>query len=261
MGLNREIEHEDLFFPVDPGPDSSIGGMIATSCSGTNAVRYGTMRDWVISVTVVLADGRCIRTRRRPRKSSAGFNLTSLFVGSEGTLGFVVEAVLRLAVLPEETSVATVPFPSVHDAASAAIRVLRAGIPIGAIEMMDERLMRSVNTTLPSEQWWEESPTLFVKFVGTHAAVEEQIQRVDELTQGRRSGPFRFAFNEKQASDMWAVRKNALPTILSHRDADHEMYSTDLAVPLSRLPAMVADSRQLADRLGLESYAVAHVSF
>lgn len=124
MTLNEQIKDSGLFFPVDPGPSAMIGGMVGTSCSGTNAVRYGTMKDWVVNLTVVLADGTVVKTRRRPRKSSAGYNLTGLFVGSEGTLGLVTEVTLKLAVIPQETSVAVVDFPSIRAAASAASGVM-----------------------------------------------------------------------------------------------------------------------------------------
>ena len=125
MHLNETIKHTGLFFPVDPGPSAKIGGMVGTSCSGTNAVRYGTMKEWVVNLTVVLADGTVIKTKRRPRKSSAGYNLTGLFVGSEGTLGIVTEITLKLAVIPQETTVAVVTFPTIRDAASAAAKIMR----------------------------------------------------------------------------------------------------------------------------------------
>lgn len=130
MDLNNAIKKTGLFFPVDPGPSAKIGGMIGTSCSGTNAMRYGTMKEWVINLTVVLADGRIIKTRRRPRKTAAGYNLTGLFVGSEGTLGIVTEATLKLAVIPQEMKVGVVTFPTMRDAASAAMSVIRAGVPV-----------------------------------------------------------------------------------------------------------------------------------
>ena len=138
MQLNDAIRDTGLFFPVDPGPSAKIGGMVGTSCSGTNAVRYGTMKEWVVNLTVVLADGQIIKTKRRPRKSSAGYNLTGLFIGSEGTLGLVTEITLKLAVIPQKTTVAVVTFPSIRDAASAAAKIMRAGIPIGAMEIMDD---------------------------------------------------------------------------------------------------------------------------
>ena len=165
MSLNEDIKHSGLFFPVDPGPSAKIGGMVGTNCSGTNAVRYGTMKDWVINLTVVLADGSIIKTKGRPRKSSAGYNLTGLFVGSEGTLGLVTEITLKLAVIPAETSVAVVTFPSIRDAAAAASEVMRAGIPVAAMEIMDEVQMYVVNKSASTSRKWKEVPTLFFKYV------------------------------------------------------------------------------------------------
>ena len=138
MQLNDSIKDSGLWFPVDPGPSAKFGGMVGTGCSGTNAFRYGTMREWVVNLTVVLADGRVIRTRRRPRKSAAGYNLTGLFVGAEGTLGIVTEATLKLAVIPQLTKVGVVTFPSIRHAASTAAQVIRSGVPVAAMELMDE---------------------------------------------------------------------------------------------------------------------------
>jgi len=171
MDLNNQIHDTGLFFPVDPAPSAMIGGMVGTSCSGTNAVRYGTMKDNVINLTVVLADGTVIKTRKRPRKSAAGYNLTGLFVGSEGTLGIVTEITLKLTVLPQETSVAVATFPTIRDAAAAASRVLRAGVPIGAMEIMDDVQMGVVNRAASTKRKWKEVPTMFFKY-GPHDAQE-----------------------------------------------------------------------------------------
>lgn len=138
MDLNQEIAHAGLFVPLDPSPTAMIGGMVSTNCSGTNAMRYGTMKDYVLNLTVVLADGTVIKTRRRPRKTSAGYNLTTFFVGAEGTLGIVTEITLKLAVIPQDTSVAVVSFPSIRDAASAASDIIRSGIQLAALELMDD---------------------------------------------------------------------------------------------------------------------------
>jgi len=164
MNLNDQIKDSGLFFAVDPGPSAMIGGMVGTSCSGTNAVRYGTMKDNVINLTVVLADGSVIKTRRRPRKSAAGYNLTGMFVGSEGTLGIVTEVTLKLAVVPPETSVAVATFPTIRDAATAAAKVLRAGVPIGAMEIMDDVQMGVVNKAGSTKRKWKEVPTMFFKY-------------------------------------------------------------------------------------------------
>jgi D-lactate dehydrogenase (cytochrome) len=163
MELNARISPSGLFFPVDPGPSAMIGGMIGTSCSGTNAVRYGTMKDNVVNLTVVLADGTILKTRGRPRKSAAGYNLTGYFIGSEGTLGIVTEATLKLAVVPPQTSVALVTFPSIRDAASTASAIARAGIQLGAMEIMDEVQMDVVNRAGGTGRKWATELTMFIK--------------------------------------------------------------------------------------------------
>jgi len=166
VDLNNKIKDDGLFLPLDPSPTATIGGMVSTNCSGTNAFRYGTMRDWVINLTVVLADGRIIKTRRRPRKNSAGYNLTGLFVGAEGTLGIVTEATLKLAVIPQDTSVAVVSFPSIHAAVEAAAKLIRSGIQLAALEFMDEVQMKVINrhgSAAVRKTSWDECPTLFLK--------------------------------------------------------------------------------------------------
>lgn len=168
MALNEKIKDSGLFFPVDPGPSAMIGGMIGTSCSGTNAARYGTMKENVVNLTVVLADGTIIKTKRRPRKSAAGYNLTGFFVGSEGTLGIVTEITLKLSVVPQETSVAVVTFPTIRDAASAASKILKAGVPIGAMEIMDDVQMGVVNKGGNTRKKWKEAPTMFFKYAFLH---------------------------------------------------------------------------------------------
>lgn len=164
--LNDKIQDKGLFLPLDPSPTATVGGMVSTNCSGTNAYRYGTMKDYVVNVTVVLADGRVIKTRRRPHKSSAGYNLTSLFVGAEGTLGIVTEVTLKLAIVPKETSVGVVSFPTMGKATRTAIGLIRSGIQLGAIELMDDTQMKVVNqygSEAVRKYNWKEQPTLFLK--------------------------------------------------------------------------------------------------
>lgn len=162
--LNEEIKSSGLFLPLDPSPTALVGGMIATNCSGTNAMRYGTMKDYVISLTVVLADGSVIKTRHRPRKTSAGYNLTALFTGSEGTLGIITEATLKLAIIPPQQSVAIATFPTVKDAALSASRMIRKGINLAALELMDDLQMKVINTSGGAGgRKWEEAATLFLK--------------------------------------------------------------------------------------------------
>jgi FAD/FMN-containing dehydrogenase len=224
--LNEQLAKmgSGLFFPIDPGPSAKIGGMIGTNCSGTNAVKYGTMKDWVINLTVVLADGTVIKTRRRPRKSSAGYNLNGLFVGSEGTLGLVTEATLKLTVVPEDFSVAVVTFPSIRDAASAAAEVMQAGIPVAAMEIMDEVQMKVVNmggATAP--RVWKELPTLFFKFSGTKAGVKENISLVQRITKGHKGGNFEFAKDAREQKLLWSARKESLWSMLALRKDGEEV--------------------------------------
>jgi len=259
MELNDKIKDTGLFFPVDPGPSAKIGGMVGTSCSGTNAVRYGTMKEWVINLTVVLADGTIIKTKRRPRKSSAGYNLTGLFVGSEGTLGLVTEITLKLAVLPQETTVAVVTFPTIRDAATAAAKVMRAGIPIGAMEIMDDVQMNVVNRAGATGKTWKEVPTMFFKFSGTTAGVQDNIRMVKEISKAHKGGDFEFAQNEKDAKQLWSARKEALWSMLALKEEGQEVWSTDVAVPLSRLPDIIEISKKEMDELGLFASILGHV--
>ncbi|KAL6885969.1 hypothetical protein GGI43DRAFT_278430 [Trichoderma evansii] len=260
--LNDELAKlkTGLFFPVDPGPTAKIGGMIGTNCSGTNAVRYGTMKDWVINLTVVLSDGKVIKTRRRPRKSSAGYNLNSLFVGSEGTLGIVTEATLKLAVLPEETSVAVVTFPSIRHAASAAASIMQAAIPMQCLEIMDEVQMRVVNLSkFTAPRVWVEKPTLFLKFAGTKGGVQEQIQLVEKITANHKGGNFEFAKDEQEQKLLWSARKESLWSMLSLRKEGEDVWSTDVAVPLSRLADIIEVSKKEMDELGLFASILGHI--
>ncbi|EPE24293.1 FAD-linked oxidase, C-terminal [Glarea lozoyensis ATCC 20868] len=262
MDLNDELakRKSGLFFPVDPGPSAKIGGMVGTNCSGTNAVRYGTMKDWVINLTVVLADGTIIKTKRRPRKTSAGYNLNSLFVGSEGTLGLVTEITLKLAVVPQEQSVAVVTFPSIRDAASAAAGVMRAGVQVAAMEIMDEVQMKVVNlsgSTAPRK--WKELPTLFFKFSGTKASVKDNIQMVGAIAKKHKGGDFEFAKDAQEQKMLWSARKESLWSMLSMRKEGNEVWSTDVAVPFSRLADIIEISKKEMDDLGLFASILGHI--
>ncbi|KAG9187750.1 D-lactate dehydrogenase mitochondrial precursor [Alternaria panax] len=259
MSLNDQIKDSGLFFPVDPGPSARIGGMVGTSCSGTNAVRYGTMKDWVINLTVVLADGTIIKTRRRPRKSSAGYNLTNLFVGSEGTLGIVTEITLKLAVVPQETSVAVVTFPTIRDAAAAASKVLRAGVPVAAMEIMDDVQMGVINKAGSTTKKWKELPTMFFKFSGTKAGVQENIELVKSISRKHKSGDFEFAVSAEEQKTLWSARKESLWSMLALRREGDEVWSTDVAVPISRLPDIIEISKKEMDDLGLFASILGHI--
>ncbi|KAF2440576.1 D-lactate dehydrogenase mitochondrial precursor [Karstenula rhodostoma CBS 690.94] len=259
MSLNEDIKDSGLFFPVDPGPSAKIGGMVGTSCSGTNAVRYGTMKDWVINLTVVLADGRIIKTRKRPRKSAAGYNLTNLFIGSEGTLGIVTEITLKLTVVPQETSVAVVTFPTIRDAAAAASKVMRAGIPVAAMEIMDDVQMGVVNKAGSTAKKWKEMPTMFFKFSGTKAGVQENVKLVKAIAKTHKSGDFEFAVDAQEQKTLWSARKESLWSMLALRREGDEVWSTDVAVPLSRLPDIIEVSKKELDSLGLFASILGHI--
>ncbi|KAK3710229.1 D-lactate ferricytochrome c oxidoreductase [Vermiconidia calcicola] len=259
MHLNEEIKHSGLFFPVDPGPTAMIGGMVGTACSGTNAVRYGPMRDWVVNLTVVLADGTVIKTRRRPRKTAAGYNLTGLFVGSEGTLGITTEVTLKLAPIPQHTSVAVVSFPSIRAAASCAQGIIRSGIPVAAMEIMDEVQMRIVNQAGRTKRKWNETPTLFFKFSGTPNAVKEHIQQVRTISGSNEGSDFEFTADAEEQHQLWSARKESLWSMLALKKEGEEIWSTDVAVPVSRLAEIIEISKKELDDLGLFASALGHI--
>ncbi|KAE8547832.1 hypothetical protein EYB25_009625 [Talaromyces marneffei] len=259
MQLNSELAYTGLFFPVDPGPSAKIGGMVGTNCSGTNAVRYGTMKDWVINLTVVLADGRVIKTRRRPRKTSAGYNLTGMFVGSEGTLGIVTEITLKLAPIPDELRVGIVTFPTVRDAAAAAMQVIRKSIPVQAMEIMDEVQMNVINRAGGTGRTWREEPTLFFKFSGTTAQVADSIQNTKKIAQNNKSTSFEFAKDDQEAHALWSARKESLWSNLALRPEGGEVWSTDVAVPLSRLPDIIEKSKEQLNELNIFASILGHI--
>ncbi|GAB7353227.1 hypothetical protein MBLNU459_g3745t2 [Dothideomycetes sp. NU459] len=259
-GLNEELNDQGLFFPPDPGPGAMIGGMIGTGCSGTNSYRYGTMKDWVLGLTVVMADGSIVKTKQRPRKSSAGYDLTRVFIGSEGTLGLVTEATLKVTVLPQNTSVAVSTFGTVREAANAVFRVVGAGVPIAAIELLDDVQMRCINDGGQTSRSWKEAPTLFFKFSGTPTSVKEHIAIVQKLAKSEGSKTFEFAKNQEEADELWSARKQALWSVIAKKqnDGDH-VWTTDVAVPISRLPDIVEETKEAVSKSGLTGAIVGHV--
>jgi D-lactate dehydrogenase (cytochrome) len=257
--LNEQLAEHNLFFPPDPGPGAQIGGMIGTGCSGTNAYRYGTMREWVLSLTVVLADGTVIKTRQRPRKSSAGYDLTRLFVGSEGTLGLVTEATLKLCVKPAAESVAVASFPSVRSAADCVARVVGDGIPVAAVEILDDDQMRFINALGNTTRKWREAPTLFFKFTGTAGGVKEQIDVVRQLAKGAGGQSFDFARDQAEQTELWSARKDALWSTMAQRRPGDHMWTGDVAVPMSRLPDIIEETKKDLKTSGLTSSLVGHV--
>ncbi|KAL5120394.1 D-lactate ferricytochrome c oxidoreductase [Pleosporales sp. CAS-2024a] len=259
--LNERLAEDGLFFPPDPGPGAMIGGMVGTGCSGTNAYRYGTMKDWVISLTVVLADGTVIKTRQRPRKSSAGYDLTRMFIGSEGTLGLVTEATLKVTVKPQHTSVAVCAFPTVRAAADCVFDVVGAGVPIAAIEILDEVQMQCINDAGQTSKTWKNAPTLFFKFTGTPNGVKEQIGQVQSLAKRAGSVSFEFAKSEQEREDLWQARKEALWSVMAKAEGDEDMavWTTDVAVPISRLPQIIEETKAKIGESGLLASIVGHV--
>lgn len=258
--LNEELAKDGLFFPPDPGPGAMIGGMVGTGCSGTNAYRYGTMREWVISLTVVLADGTIIKTRQRPRKSSAGYDLTKMFIGSEGTLGLVTEATLKVTSKPNTTSVAVCSFGSIRQAADCVAKVVAEGVPIAAIELLDDVQMKCINASGMTTKSWNEAPTLFFKFAGTPSAVKEQVGIVQKLAKGFGSKTFEFAKNEEEKTDLWSARKEALWSVMAMRkDQSDHVWTTDVAVPISRLPDIIEETKDDMKKSGLMAAIVGHV--
>lgn len=226
------------------------------------------MKDWVVNLTVVLADGRIIKTRQRPRKSSAGYNLTSLFVGAEGTLGLVTEITMKLAVIPQDTSVAVVSFPTIKDAAAAATKLIRSGIQLAALEMMDEVQMEVLNkhgSAAVRKRVWDEKPTLFIKFVnallarslgrwlgnltryrfsGPTQSIKGDILAVESIIKAYNAGDFFFAKTKQEELDLWSARKEALWTMTSIKPKGQSLWSTDVAVPISRLAEIISKYRR-----------------
>ncbi|PSN71699.1 FAD-binding domain-containing protein [Corynespora cassiicola Philippines] len=259
--LNEELGKSNLFFPPDPGPGAMIGGMVGTGCSGTNAYRYGTMKDWVLSLTVVLADGTVIKTRQRPRKSSAGYDLTRMFIGSEGTLGLVTEATLKVTPKPQHTSVAVCAFPTVRHAADCVSKVVGAGVPIAAIEILDDVQMKCINDAGMTKKTWKAAPTLFFKFSGTPNSVKEQIGQVQTLAKKTGSVSFDFAKSEQERDDLWQARKEALWSVIAQGSGDDDMavWTTDVAVPISKLPGLIEWAKGEITKSGLLGSIVGHV--
>ncbi|KAL6401625.1 D-lactate dehydrogenase (cytochrome) [Ilyonectria robusta] len=240
VNLNDKIKDTGLFLPLDPSPTALIGGMVATNCSGTNAMRYGTMKDYVVNLTVVLADGSVIKTRHRPRKTSAGYNLTALFTGSEGTLGIITEVTLKLAIVPESFSVATATFSTVKDAADAAFKMMRRGVPLAALELMDDVQMKVINLSGGAGgRIWDEAPTLFLKFSGSEKTVEDSTRLAQEIVQSNGCHSFVSATTEEQMQSLWSARKQALWASLAARPEGTQIWSTDVAVPLSRMAELI----------------------
>lgn len=254
--LNQALARHGLFFPIDPGADASLGGMCATRASGTNAVRYGTMKDNVLSLQVVTAAGDCIETGTLARKSSAGLDLTSLLIGSEGTLGIITEISLKLQGIPEETAVARLSFDHLSHATELVTQVLQLGVPIARIELLDTLQIRAVNAFCQLEL--PETATLFLEFHGSPAGVKEQVAQVEALAAELTPHPLLWSVHQEEKNRLWEARHQALYAARSLL-ANARVWVTDVCVPLSQLSACLLATREDLDACGLIAPIVGHV--
>ncbi|KAB2013256.1 hypothetical protein ES319_D09G144700v1 [Gossypium barbadense] len=255
MELNEYLEPYGLFFPLDPGPGATIGGMCATRCSGSLAVRYGTMRDNVISLKVVLANGDIVKTASRARKSAAGYDLTRLMIGSEGTLGVVTEVTLRLQKIPEHSVVAMCNFPTIKDAADVAIDTMMSGIQVSRVELLDEVQVRAIN--IANGKNLPEVPTLMFEFIGTEAYSHEQTQIVQRIVSEHNGSDFVFAEDPEAKKELWKIRKEALWACFA-MEPNFEAMISDVCVPLSNLAELISRSKQELDASSLVCTVIAH---
>ena len=254
--LNAVLEPDGLFFPVDPGAESTFGGMASTRASGTNAVRYGTMRDNILGLTVVLADGHVSKTGSRARKSSAGYDLTHLFVGAEGTLGVITEITLRLHGLPEAISAAVVGFDEFDGAVQAVADVMRRAVPVARIEFLDEVMIEAVNSysglSLPTQ------PTLFLEFHGSATAVREDAATVGRIMRERGGSNFRWAESADERAALWKARHNAYYAAIASRPGCKAL-TTDVCVPISRLAECIVATKRDLHASSIQGPIVGHV--
>ena len=254
--LNTELRHQGLFFPIDPGANATLGGMSATRASGTNAVRYGTMRENVLALEVVLASGEAIRTGTRAKKSSAGYDLTRLFVGSEGTLGVITEITLRIHPLPEAVAAAVCTFPSIADAVNTVIQIIQLGVPIARVELLDAATVGMVNRY--SKLSLREAPMLLMEFHGSPAGVKEQTEAVQAIAAEHRSTDFEWADTPEERTRLWTARHNAYFAGVQSRPGCR-VITTDVCVPISRLADALLASVDEADAGGIPYFLVGHV--
>ena len=275
--LNAALAEHGVFFPVDPGPGATIGGMVNTGCSGTNAVRYGAMKHHVLNVTLALPDGSVMRTAARAKKTSAGFDLTSLVTGSEGTLGVVTEVTLKLTPTPAATAVAVVPFPSIRSACEAVQDIVRAGVPLNCVELLDEWMVRAVNAASGFD--YPATPMLFFKFAGPAETLAGQAAAARKVWEAHGAGDMLWEASPEGVAELWRARKVALwsaPVLQSTHDpvtkrpreaggppgedpGDMEVWITDVCVPLAKLPSVLADIKAASDASPLHAPIVGHV--
>jgi D-lactate dehydrogenase (cytochrome) len=254
--LNQDLRDTGLFFAVDPGADATLGGMAATRASGTNAVRYGTMRENVLNLTVVLADGRVVRTAARARKSAAGYDLTRLFVGSEGTLGVITEVTVRLYGIPEAISAAVCSFPTVDAAVDTCIRAIQCGVPVARVELLDEVQMDAVNRYAGLD--YPLRPALFFEFHGTPDGVREQAATVQDIAAGHDGSNFEWALRPEDRTRLWQARHDAYYAALALKPGAVG-WSTDVCVPISRLAACISETRAELAAAAVLATIVGHV--
>lgn len=254
--LNEYLRDTGLFFPIDPGADASLGGMASTRASGTNAVRYGTMRENVLALTVVTPNGDIVKTASRAKKSAAGYDLTRLYVGSEGTLGIVTEVTLRLYGIPETISAAVCPFPGLEEAVNTVISIIQCGIPVARMELLDDRQMYAVNQY--SKLDYEVAPTLFFEFHGSPSSVEEQIEMVKSLADDFGGKNFQWASKLEDRDRLWNARHNAYYAALALRPGCKGV-SSDACVPISRLAEAIMATKQDIEDSFLDGTIVGHV--
>jgi D-lactate dehydrogenase (cytochrome) len=254
--LNEEIKSTGLFFPIDPGADATLGGMSATRASGTNAVRYGTMRENVLALEVVTASGEIIRTGTRAKKSSAGYDLTRLMVGSEGTLGVITEITVKIYPLPEAISAAICSFPSIEAAVRTTIEVIQMGVPIARVELIDHNAVRMANAH--SKLGLREEPLLLMEFHGSPGSVKEQAELVQEIASGHGGQAFEWASTPEERTRLWTARHNMFFAALQSRPGCRAI-STDTCVPISRLADCLLDSVAEVDASGIPYFLVGHV--
>jgi D-lactate dehydrogenase (cytochrome) len=255
--LNEYLRDTGLFFPIDPGADASLGGMAATRASGTNAVRYGTMRENVLGLTVVLPDGRIVRTGGRARKSAAGYDLTRLYVGSEGTLGVITEVQLRLYGIPEAVTSAVCQFPTLADAVNTVILIIQSGIPVARIELLDEVQMQAC-IAYSKLSGYEARPTLFFEFHGTHASAAEQAEMAKAIAGDFGGSAFRWTAQAEERTKLWQARHDAYYAAIALSPGKKGI-ATDACVPISRLADCIVETRADIDRSGLVAPIVGHV--
>jgi D-lactate dehydrogenase (cytochrome) len=254
--LNRAAGGHGLFFPVDPGADASLGGMAATNASGTTTVRYGGMRTQVLALEVVLAGGTVVRTGSRAVKTSAGYNLTALFVGSEGTLGVITELTLRLYGIPDYTIAVRATFPDVEAACRAAAAMIGSGVMVTRVELLDAATIRAVNAYKGTS--YPEAPSLFAEFAGSEAGVAGDLEATRELAAGEGCATFEFEREPEARARLWEARHHVLFALV-HGSPGKLHKSTDVCVPVSELPEAIRRARASVERLGLEAAIVGHV--